>query len=303
MKVFISHSSSDKKFVRTLKDCLRENGIETFFDEDQLDLGDNLVAKLENALNDTSHLVIILSPTSINSKWVKYELKKAIGNRKTGITQKIIPIKYRECEIPTELNDLLYHDLSTEVVVPVDETDKIKFISKGFEPFLLKLVRAIKASSNSFNDIEKAEIIKSIRSAENDDNIEKDSVHRAHYEITGYSNIDSKIKYSKKALSNKGEANLQEIRPILLPISLKDKFKIELGEKIELVSDNIYKSYGHFAGYRMDDLKLVLDKNTRDELRLLPSQVSQVECYLDKKIIHIFSGSKNYPGNYPGFFV
>ena len=29
MKVFISHSSVDKKFVRTLKDCLNENGIET----------------------------------------------------------------------------------------------------------------------------------------------------------------------------------------------------------------------------------------------------------------------------------
>lgn len=303
MKVFISHSSTDKKFVRTLKDCLNANGIETFFDEDQLDLGDNLVSKLESALNETSHLVIILSPSSINSKWVKFELKKAIDNHKTGVTQKIIPIKYRECEIPSEINDLLHHDLTSEVVIPIDETEKVKFISKGFEPFLLKLVRAIKSTSNSFNDIEKQEIIKAIKSAEKEIEKDKDSVHRGHYEITGYSNVASKTKYSEKVLSGNEALQLKETRPILLPLSLKGKFKIELGERIELVSDNMYKSYGHFAGYRIDDLKLVLDINSRDELRLLPNQLAQVEYYLDKKLIHIFSNMKNYPGNYPGFFI
>lgn len=302
MKVFISHSSTDKKFVRTLKDCLNENGIQTFLDEDQLDLGDNLMAKLENALDDTSHLVIILSPASINSKWVKYELKKAIENHKTGVTQKIIPIKYRECQVPTELNDLLHHDLTSEVVIPIDETDKVKFISKGFEPFILKIVRAIKNTSNSFNEIEKQEIIKSIKSVEKTIEKESELVHRGHYEIVGYSNNDSKIKYSKIALKENKELHLEDIKPILLPLSLKGKFKIELGERIELVSDNTYKSYGHFAGYRIDDLKLVLDKTTREELRLLSGIVSQAEYYLDKKLIHIFNGSKFNPGNLPGFF-
>ena len=303
MKVFISHSSSDKKFVRTLKDCLNENGILTFFDEDQLDLGDNLVAKLENALNETSHLVIILSPASINSKWVKYELKKALDNHETGVTQKIIPIKYRECEIPSEINDLLHHDLTSEVVMPIDETEKVKFISKGFEPFLIKLVRAIKSTSNSFNEIEKKEIIKSIKSAESDIAKDKDSVHRGHYEIAGYSNGESKIRFSKKAMSNNASLQLQDTRPILLPISLKGKFQVELGDRIEVVSDNVLKSYGHFAGYRIDDLKLILDKSARDELRLLLNQLSQVEYYLDKKLIHIFTDSKFNPGNLPGFFV
>ena len=34
IKAFISHSSKDKKFVRTLKEDLNENGIETWFDEE-----------------------------------------------------------------------------------------------------------------------------------------------------------------------------------------------------------------------------------------------------------------------------
>ena len=36
MKVFISHSSSDKPFVRKLKNDLNLNGIDTWYDEDEL---------------------------------------------------------------------------------------------------------------------------------------------------------------------------------------------------------------------------------------------------------------------------
>jgi len=303
MKVFISHSSNDKKFVRTLKDCLNENGIETFVDEDQLDIGDNLLAKLEGALDKTSHLVIILSPASISSKWVNYELKKALDNHKTGVTQKIIPIKYRECEIPPEINDLLHYDLTSEVVMPIDETNKVKFISQGFETFLLKLVRSIKNSSRSFNSIEKQEIINAIKSASADIEKEANTVHRGHYEISGYSNIESKLKYQNLIFSQNTNLKLEEIRPILLPLSLKDKFSVKIGDRIEVNCDNQYFSYGHFAGFRLDDLKLILEKNIRGDLRILPKQLCQVEYYLDKKIIQISRGSdSNYPGNNPGFF-
>ena len=141
MKVFISHSSKDKKFVRTLKDCLLENSIDTWLDEDQLDLGDSLVAKLETALDNSSHLVIILSPSSVESDWVNFELKKALKNNRTGLTQKIIPVKYRECEIPEEIADLLHADLSNEVVLPVGE--RVKFISDGFDSFFLNLLERL----------------------------------------------------------------------------------------------------------------------------------------------------------------
>ena len=67
MKVFISHSSKDKRFVRTIKDGLNENCIDTWLDEDQLDLGDSLIAKLERALDESSHIVIVLSPASTES--------------------------------------------------------------------------------------------------------------------------------------------------------------------------------------------------------------------------------------------
>ena len=300
MKVFISHSSRDKKFVRTLKDCLHENSIETWFDEDQLDLGDSLINKLENALNTSSHLVIILSPTSVESDWVKYELKKALSNQRTGLMQKIIPIKYRECEIPEELKELLHADLSEEVVLPSHDSDRIKFISNGFESFFLKLVKAIRNSSKAINNNEKEEIIKTIKSSE--EVIEKHShaIHRGNYELVGYNTIESRLKYQNLIYKKENDiVNVEDLRPFLLPESLKRIFKLKLGEKIKIESDSSFQSYGHFAGYRIDDLKITIDKRTRQELYISAREYYQVEIDIEKKTIRFVNNLNGKPRKTP----
>ena len=298
MKVFISHSSTDKKFVRMLKDALLENNIETWFDEDQLDLGDSLVSRLDNALDTSSHLVLILSPSSVKSDWVKFELKKALDNQRTGLMQKIIPIKYRECEIPEELKELLHADLSKEVVLPADNATRVKFISEGFEGFFLKLVRAIRNSSKAINKEEKAEIISSIKASQ--PSIEKHSisVHRGNYELIGYNTAESRLKY-QKVISNKNTAdeNIDDLRPFLLPASLKSLCKFEKGQKIEIQSDLPFPSYGHFAGYRIDDLKIALDKRTRNELYIRAGNFYQVEIDFKKNIIRFVNMFGKNPHN------
>ncbi|RKR05646.1 TIR domain-containing protein [Flavobacterium sp. 90] len=300
MKVFISHSSVDKKFVRTLKDCLVENSIEIWLDEDQLDLGDSLVTKLENALNTSSHLVIILSPTSVKSDWVKFELNKAISNQRTGLMQKIIPVKYRECEIPEELKDLLYADLSEEVVLPASDPNRIKFISDGFESFFLKLVKAIRSSSKAINSNEKAEIIKTIKSSEEITESHSHSIHRGNYELVGFNTVESKLKYQNLIYKkDNSEENVENLRPFLLPESLKRVFKLELGEKIRIESDMPYSSYGHFAGYRTDDLKITIDKRIRDELYINSKEYYQVEVDLEKKIIRFVNNLNRKPRRTP----
>ena len=269
-----------------LKDALLENSIQTWLDEDQLDLGDSLVTKLESALDTSSHLVIILSPSAVKSDWVKYELKKALDNQRTGLVQKIIPIKYRECEIPEELADLLHADLSNEVVLPIHNSDRIKFISNGFESVFLKLVRAIRNSSKEINKDEKEEIIKSIKSTEPLIEKHSRSIHRGNYELIGYNTIESRLKH-QKAISSKDASfeNIEEIRPILLPASLKSIAKFKIGEKIEIEANLPFATYGHFAGYRVDDLKIAIDKRTRDAVLIRARHYYQVEIDIEKKII------------------
>ena len=284
MKVFISHSSKDKRFVRTLKECLTENNIETWFDEDQLDLGDSLVLKLEKALATSSHLVVILSPSAVQSEWVTFELRKALSNNRTGLMNKIIPIKYRECKIPDELTDLLYHDLSDEVVLP--EGDKLKFISDGYDSFFLKLVRAIRNSEKAINNSEKGEIIKSIKSTEKD--IEKLTklIHRGNYKLIGYSSLEARLKYQRlieRKLGN--EIDLEDIRPFLLPAGVKQILKLEIGDRIEFESDLFSDSYGHFAGYRLDDLSIAVDKRIRNEIFIYALRYYQIEIAPEERVI------------------
>lgn len=196
MKVFISHSSQDKRFVRTLKRCLHENDIETWVDEDQLELGDKLIEKLEDALVSSSHLVIVLSKASVESDWVRLELKKAIINQRTGLTNKIIPIKLKKCEIPEELTDLLYGDLTEEVVLVED--DHLKFISNGFEPFFLKLVKALRNSEKSINQNEKKEIIESIKLSEKEVVDYSQNIYRSNLKVISYASASSKMKYQNR---------------------------------------------------------------------------------------------------------
>lgn len=285
MKVFISHSSKDKKFVRHLKDCLLENTIDTWLDEDQLEFGDSLINKLENALDETSHLVIVLSPASIESDWVKFELKKALINQKTGLTQKIIPIKYRDCKIPDELSDLVYADLSEEVVLPTD-SNRVKFISNGFDNFFLKLVKGIRNSAKIINKEEKEEIIKSIKSSEKDIAKNSSQIHRGIYELVGFATAEARSKYQKIIIKeNPNFENIEDIRPILLPSNLKANFTIKIGDVIEILHMLPFPTYGHFAGFRVDDLKITIEKVARNGAMLEAKHFYQVEIDSDKKLV------------------
>lgn len=154
MKVFISHSSSDKGFVRTLKDDLNANGINTWLDEDELRLGDKLIHKLLGAIDTTTHFIIILSQESINSKWVKLELQRAISYEKLGFIKKIIPIKWRPCNVPYPLAELIHADLSKEQV-KVDG-NKVQFLSSGYNSFLQSVVTTLR--ENTLNDQDKTEV-------------------------------------------------------------------------------------------------------------------------------------------------
>jgi hypothetical protein len=71
--VFLSHSSQDKPFVRQLADHLRQHPqITVWLDEREISPGANIVDKIAEGL-DSDFVLLILSPNSINSNWVKEE--------------------------------------------------------------------------------------------------------------------------------------------------------------------------------------------------------------------------------------
>ena len=100
---FISHSSRDTVFAKAFKKDLFEYGIVAWLDETELLLGDQLTKKITDAIEHFDYLAIVISSHSVQSEWVKKELKIAKENGK-----EILPIlleKLEKVEIPSDIQD------------------------------------------------------------------------------------------------------------------------------------------------------------------------------------------------------
>jgi len=89
MKVFISHASSDAKLAKRLADVLREAGFQVW-DETQILPGDNWGAKLAEALQESDAMVVLMTPNSLHSPNLSYEVGYALG--KADYKGRLIPV-------------------------------------------------------------------------------------------------------------------------------------------------------------------------------------------------------------------
>jgi hypothetical protein len=71
MKVFISHASADKRFARKLRKELEKYGYRTWFDEEDIDVGDSIYESIQLALDMCDFIIIVFSKISLTREWVK----------------------------------------------------------------------------------------------------------------------------------------------------------------------------------------------------------------------------------------
>jgi hypothetical protein len=90
MKVFISHSYKDKTLARKVADVLEDMGFDVWDAEREILPGDNLPEKLNQALKESQAMVVLLTPDSLKSKWVQYEISYALGER--SYEGRLIPV-------------------------------------------------------------------------------------------------------------------------------------------------------------------------------------------------------------------
>jgi hypothetical protein len=267
MKVFISHSSIDKKFARTLKSDLNENGIDTFVDEDSLEIGDSLKERLEVALDESSHFIIILSNNATKSEWVKFELKEALSLFNEKTLAKIIPINYRKCEIPKELENLLYGDLSEDIVQV--QNDRIKFLTDGYEKLLPKLIKTLQTSDKRLNRNDKTEIKKEAEESEKILEKQLESKFLTRHKIIAYKDGATVAFYAKKIAQAKNLKELKTIFPILLPSFYKAIFTdLKIGDIIYFSIEKTKKYKCHFAGFRITETGIAMQTTVRKTLNL-----------------------------------
>lgn len=111
--VFLSYRSVNRPWVLHLYDVLTEIGHKVFLDQYVLKPGDELIPKLEQALNTSQAGVLIWSNATKNSVWVKEEYT-TLQRRATQDEKFIfVPVKVEEAELPSFAANRIHIDFTS----------------------------------------------------------------------------------------------------------------------------------------------------------------------------------------------
>ncbi len=93
--VFISHASEDKdEFVRDFATCLQENGLNVWYDEFTLKVGDSLRRSIDNGLANSRYGIVVLSEAFFSKEWPQRELDGLFAREVNG-EKVILPIWHK----------------------------------------------------------------------------------------------------------------------------------------------------------------------------------------------------------------
>lgn len=95
-EVFLCHSGLDSRFATKIAEILKRHGVPVWYSHTEILGGRQWHDEIGHALRRCDWFVILLSPDSINSFWVKLELMFAL--RQKRLEERIIPAVFRPCD-------------------------------------------------------------------------------------------------------------------------------------------------------------------------------------------------------------
>ncbi len=110
--VFLSHNSVDKAWVSQLKDDLRRYGLKVWLDKDEIPPGDLFAKALEQGLEDSQAVALIISPAAMASGWVEKEYYRALSL--TNQALRLVPVILRQAEVPGFIQSYNWVDFRDE---------------------------------------------------------------------------------------------------------------------------------------------------------------------------------------------
>ncbi len=139
-QVFISYATKDAKFAHRLADDLRRLGVPVWIAPESIHPGEGWVEAIERGLRESSHMVVVLTPAALESKWVRKETDVAIAQERKGRIR-VIPLDVEPCEVPLLLGsyqmvsfrrdyDAGLSQLSRILGAPIPETSEVSETSE-----------------------------------------------------------------------------------------------------------------------------------------------------------------------------
>lgn len=111
--IFLAHSSRDKEFVEKLAHDLRNYRLSVWYDSWTLTVGDSLRERIEAGIARSSYLLLVLSPQSVRSRWVRFEMNTAFHRELEARRVFVLPVMHRKCTVPLSLRDKLWADFTS----------------------------------------------------------------------------------------------------------------------------------------------------------------------------------------------
>lgn len=93
--IFLSHSTHDDATVAALRTALEGHGVSVWADSQRLSAGEELTPRIQEAIANAQHFVVLVSPRAINAPWVHKEVQLAQAvKRSRHHGYKVIPVLY-----------------------------------------------------------------------------------------------------------------------------------------------------------------------------------------------------------------
>lgn len=114
MPIFISYSHKDKVFVDKLAIQLVRRNVNVWLDRWELSVGDSLIEKVQEAVDGSSALLVILSKSSTASEWCKKELSAGLLRELEERRVVVLPVMLEDCDVPVFARGKVFADFRTD---------------------------------------------------------------------------------------------------------------------------------------------------------------------------------------------
>jgi len=90
--IFISHATQDDELVKDLRIALEKLSLTVWVDSRNMRGGQKLAAEVSQAIKPAKHFIVVLSPNTINSSWVRKEIRQAVAVEQQHEGYRVIPL-------------------------------------------------------------------------------------------------------------------------------------------------------------------------------------------------------------------
>lgn len=112
--VFLSHISPDKPAVRRLAQDLKEKGVDVWFDEEQILVGESFVERIQEGIEEADFVAIWLTRNAVKSGWVTREWESRLLDEIKDGSTRVLPLLAEDCDLPIFLKLKQFADFRSD---------------------------------------------------------------------------------------------------------------------------------------------------------------------------------------------